>query len=354
MKREITVACRGLSIGFRGHHNPKVIAGAMDLEACQGELVALIGGNGIGKSTLLKTLAGFLPRLEGEIRIGQQQLDHYSASDKARWISFVSTESTVVANLKVRELVSLGRYPYTGWFGRLDEADHQMVEWAIEMVGLKGFGERFVNQLSDGERQRAMIGRALAQDTPLMILDEPTAFLDIAGRLDVVSLLHQLADEKGKCILFSTHDLQIALSTADRIWMMSPQGILEGIPEEVVASGRLERLFAHNSQLNFDPERGEFRVRKKFRGIARLASAVGGNPLVRTALERSGFEVENDLTPEDTDWVTSHPDPVSPPVLHIDGCDGEWKIRFEGKEVSADSIGGLCYAAKMLIRQPGS
>ena len=289
---EIFVECRGVTIGYRDQSTASVVVkNDLSLHAFGGEMVAVIGQNGIGKSTLLKSIAGFQPPLSGELRILDKPASTYRSDELAREMSFVSTEIVRVSNLTVRELVGLGRFPYTNWFGQLGEEDHRIVGEAIQQVGLSGYEEKPINRISDGERQRAMIARALAQDTRIIVLDEPTAFLDISNKYEIVRILHRLADEQGKCIIFSTHDLNTALSMADRIWLMLTDMVVEGIPEEVAAKGYFESLFASNPHLFFDAEKGDFRVRKESRGVVILKATEKEQFYATKALERLGFEV---------------------------------------------------------------
>ena len=264
---ESFVECKSVSIGYHERSNASVVVKKeLCLRALGGEVIALIGSNGIGKSTLLKTIAGFQPPLSGELMIHQKPVSQYSANELAREMSFVSTEIVRVANLTVREMVGLGRFPYTNWFGQLTESDDAIVDDAIRQVGLSGYENRFINRISDGERQRAMIARALAQDTKIVVLDEPTAFLDISNKYELVSILKRLAVEKGKCVIFSTHDLSTAISMSDRIWLMLNDQVVEGRPEELASGGFFDALFPDNPRLYFDAAKGDFRFRQATRG----------------------------------------------------------------------------------------
>lgn len=208
-----------------------------------GLLVALLGRNGTGKSTLMRAVAGLEKPLAGEIRLCGRPLRELPPQELAQIVSFVTTEKIRIANLTCREAVALGRAPYTDWLGRLDDADCRAVEHALAVVGMAAFAEKAMDRLSDGEAQRVMIARALAQDTPLILLDEPTAFLDMPNRYEVCTLLRRLAHDEGKCILFSTHELDIALALCDAVALIdSPQ--LHLLPVgEMVRSGHIERLF---------------------------------------------------------------------------------------------------------------
>ena len=185
-----------------------------------GEFTCLLGPNGAGKSTLLKTLCAFIKPLEGSITIDGQELNKASSRFVAEHIGVVLTDRPSATDMKVSELVSLGRTPYTGFFGTLSSSDHRIVENSIDMVGIRSLASRRVATLSDGERQKAMIAKALAQQTPLILLDEPTAFLDYPGKIEIMRLLRRLAREEGKCVFMSTHDLELALDLSDTIWLL--------------------------------------------------------------------------------------------------------------------------------------
>lgn len=213
MNRHLSL--NNVSIGY----GQKVVADGITATLEAGELVCLLGRNGIGKSTLLRTLAGFQPSLSGEIMIGEKPLSAFDRKELARTIGIVLTEQTDLNEMSVRELVSLGRSPYTGFFGNLTAEDYLIVDEAMKSVGITHLESRQVNTLSDGERQKAMIAKTLAQQTPVILLDEPTAFLDFQSRVELYQLLHRLAVDEQKVILMTTHDLQLALRLADRLWL---------------------------------------------------------------------------------------------------------------------------------------
>lgn len=207
-------------------------------------LTALIGRNGTGKSTLLRAVAGLNPAAKGDVCLCGRLLAELAPQQRAATVSFVTTERVRIANLACEDVVALGRAPYTNWIGRLREEDRQIVHRALEQVGMGAFARKTMDRMSDGECQRVMIARALAQDTPVILLDEPTAFLDLPNRYELAILLRRLAHEERKCILFSTHDLDIALSLCDAVALIdTPQ--LHLLPaDEMVRSGWIERLFA--------------------------------------------------------------------------------------------------------------
>lgn len=216
-----------------------------------GELTALLGRNGTGKSTLLRAVAGLGAVQGGTVRICERPLTRLAPPDLARLVSFVTTDKVRIANLACEDVVALGRAPYTNWIGRLQRTDREAVARALALVGMEGFALKTMDRMSDGECQRIMIARALAQATPVILLDEPTAFLDLPNRYDLCALLGRLAREEGKCILFSTHELDIALSLCDSVALIDPPALRCLPAREMAASGWIERLFA-GATVRFD------------------------------------------------------------------------------------------------------
>jgi len=243
-----------LSVGY----GKKAIVEGVDLRIGRGELVALIGVNGSGKSTLLRTLAGLQAPISGKVFCAGEGLHAMAVKERARQIAVVLTGRPQVGLLDVRTLVSLGRQPWTGRMGRLSAADERAVDEAMDHVGITAFARRGMDALSDGERQKVMIARALAQDTPLLLLDEPTAFLDLVNRVQVMRLLHRIAHDLGKAVLLSTHDLRAALDLADRIALVHDRSVWVGSSEEAIASGVLAAAF-QGEGLVFDPVTGTLR-----------------------------------------------------------------------------------------------
>lgn len=216
-----TIQLKDLSIGYKLHNGKtKTIASHINASVESGMLTCLIGRNGTGKSTLLRTMTGFIPPLDGQVILEGRDLSMSSATERARIISIVLTERPETDNITVNELVGMGRLPYTNFWGTLQEEDRQIVDDAMQMIGIYELRNRKIGTLSDGEKQKAMIGKAIAQQTPVIILDEPTAFLDYPSKQETMLLLHQLAQELNKTIFLSTHDLNIAYQVADKIWCM--------------------------------------------------------------------------------------------------------------------------------------
>ena len=226
----------------------------------EGQLVALLGRNGTGKSTLLRAMMGLEKPQSGEIILQEKNVASLKPERLARNISFVTTDKVRIANLRCEDVVALGRAPYTNWLGQLQGEDLKRVDNAMRLVGMSGYADKTMDKMSDGECQRIMIARALAQDTPVILLDEPTAFLDLPNRYELCLLLKRLAQEENKCIVFSTHDLDFALSICDFIMLIDNPHLYALSASEMVASGHIERLF-HNESITFDAQEMKVRIK---------------------------------------------------------------------------------------------
>ena len=258
-----TIELRNLSIGYQTKHGIKTVATGIDGTIKSGELTCLLGANGVGKSTLLKTLSSFHPKTGGEILLEGRELSEYSDKQLSRLIGVVLTEKPDVRNMTVRELVSLGRSPYTGFWGTYSKDDLQVVDEAIAMVGIEPLKKRMVHTLSDGERQKVMIAKALAQQTPVIYLDEPTAFLDYPSKVEVLQLLCRISREADKVIFLSTHDVELALQMADTIWLMTQgEAVAIGSPKALAEQGALGR-FIEREGIVFDPKTMTIKVTKQ-------------------------------------------------------------------------------------------
>lgn len=244
MNSQQTIIIRQLSIGYRLHtRQQKVVSENMNASLLTGQMTCLIGTNGAGKSTLMRTLAGFQKPLAGEVLLQGRNMNEYDDRELARLIGVVLTERVDVNNMTVTEMVALGRSPYTGFWGRLNDEDRQIVADSIRLVGISHLAGRMIQTLSDGERQKVMIAKALAQQTPVILLDEPTAFLDYPSKVEVMQLLKRLSREADKTILLSTHDLELALQMADTLWLMASDGQLHiGSPHDLASQGHLSQL----------------------------------------------------------------------------------------------------------------
>lgn len=256
-----------------------------------GEMVCLIGPNGAGKSTLLRTLAGMQPAIRGSVSLLGRDIRTMKAEERARRLSLVLTQKMDVGLFTGYELVAMGRSPYTGWMGQLSAHDHLVIQETIRLVGAQNLEHRSFHTMSDGERQKILIARALAQEPDLMILDEPTAFLDLPRRVECMSLLRDLAHRTHRAILLSTHDLDLALRSADRIWLLPYGGKLSaGVPEDLVLSGEFQSAFA-NLGVQFDVETGTFQTSQRAQQPVVLIGTGSRYIWTQRALERAGYSI---------------------------------------------------------------
>lgn len=259
-----TVILTDLTIGYQTKQQRTVVAEHLNGAIMSGELTCLLGRNGIGKSTLLRTLSAFQPSLHGDILLSANTpsptpVNQLTDKQLSKLIGVVLTEKPDVRNMTIEELVSMGRSPYTGFWGTLSKDDRRIVDEAIGLVGIESLRGRYVHTLSDGERQKVMIAKALAQQTPVIYLDEPTAFLDFPSKVEVMQLLHRLAHEQQKTIFLSTHDVELSLQIADCIWLMEPGILSIGTPRQLADEGALGRFIAHKGIL-FDAQTLTIRV----------------------------------------------------------------------------------------------
>jgi iron complex transport system ATP-binding protein len=231
----------------------KVIYRDINASANANEIIALVGPNGIGKSTLLKSIAGIQKYYSGKIEILNKEIRTYPPNKLAEQLSFVPSQSYRAKNFSLFDMVSTSCYNRTNWLGRISEMDYDLIYSTLKRVGLEGFAERDSSQLSDGEFQRAAIARSLVQDSKIILLDEPTAFLDIANKITITRLLKEIATEENKTIIFSTHDLQHALKICNKIWIMGHEKFFSGTPKSLIEKGAFEQIFK-DSSLKFDSE----------------------------------------------------------------------------------------------------
>ena len=260
MKNILTTS--DLNIGYSNKKNYKsnvVIAENCNLTLKEGKLIALIGANGIGKSTLLRTLTGIQKPIEGNVFLHSKNIQSYSNEDLAKNWSIVLTEKLPPSNLTIFELVALGRQPYTNWIGKLSPSDLSKIEEAIQLTQIEHLVDKKHFEISDGQLQKALIARALAQDTPLIILDEPTTHLDLLHKVSLLKLLKKLTKETGKCILFSTHDIDLAIQLSDEMIVMTPQNIVQDEPCNLIQKGVFDALF-QDANIVFDKQKGKFLV----------------------------------------------------------------------------------------------
>ncbi|GAB3251101.1 ABC transporter ATP-binding protein [Larkinella harenae] len=336
------LSAQDLSIGYTSRRHPRqTVAESLSLDLWSSQLVCLLGPNGAGKSTLMRTLAGLQRPLSGHISVIGQNLTDLAAPELAQTLSLVLSERVDAGNLLVRELVALGRTPHTNWLGQLTTADNQKVQHAMEATGTLIFADRRLQQLSDGERQKVMLARALAQDTPLILLDEPTAHLDLPNRVEMMRLLHQLSRKTRKAILLSTHELDLALQAADQLWLLDSRGSLAtGTPEDLVLTGAFEATFDKEGFF-FDRTTGTFTMHAEEQGPA--IGLLGDEKLTfwtRRALRREGFVVEQ-------------PDGRTSCVVLVSFQQNRpnWTINRGGNQQEATSIQALLETLQVL-KQP--
>ena len=275
-------------------YKSKVVSNGINASLNSGQLTCLLGPNGAGKSTLLRTLSAFQPPLSGQIEILGKPLQSYSDKELSTLIGVVLTERIDVRNMTVHDLIGLGRSPYTGFWGNLSDPDAQLVDSAMEMVGIQEFKERMIQTLSDGERQKVMIAKALAQETPIIFLDEPTAFLDYPSKVEIMQQLYKLSHESGKTIFMSTHDLELALQISDTIWLLDKEhGLVTGTPEDLTIDQSLQKFFVRKG-ITFHAESGQFRIENECSRTVSLESDPTLQELVRKALQRNGISIANE------------------------------------------------------------
>ncbi|MDY5824637.1 MAG: ABC transporter ATP-binding protein [Candidatus Coprenecus sp.] len=329
----IILSAENLSTGYRNSRKETVIQRNLSFSLRRGELTSLIGLNGSGKSTLIKTLCGFLPPLEGDVRIAGKEISRYSAGEFARKVAVVLTDKTYSGAITVRELVSMGRYPHTGWLGKLSRRDILIVDESMAATGVCHKADSFLSDLSDGQRQRAFIAKALAQQAPVIILDEPTAFLDVAGRSETLSLLHRTASDMDLSIFLSIHDIDNALMYSDKIMVIRESSpMLFDTPENLVMDGKISDFFAEKG-LFFNEMSGQI---SHYNSSDTVQVGIKGDKLtarwLSNALFRYGFT------------------PVAP-KNGIICCNAVSKELIEvslpeGRMITYDSIGSACSALR--------
>lgn len=315
-----------LTVGYKKGLQAVPIMSFPEIKVEQGDFIAIAGQNGIGKSTLIKTLVQLIPILKGDVILKGKSVSHYSRTEMATLISYVSTEIVHTQQVTVRDLVAFGRYPYTNWFGKMQEEDITIIDEAIVMLELQHLAPRYIDEISDGERQRAMIARALAQQTDIVILDEPTAFLDLPHKHEIVNLLGKLAHEHDKTIIFTTHDLGIAIREADKLWLLSQDGFYQGSPEDLILNGIISKTFNTN-KVSFDNRKGEFSVKKKYKPYFYISGRSSAVHWTRNAIEKDGFTI---LEKESESF----------PVIFIEQKPSgyQWNLKWQGEAVEFHSV----------------
>ncbi|MCC5927689.1 MAG: ABC transporter ATP-binding protein [Cyclobacteriaceae bacterium] len=311
------LSTKNLRIGYstkkRSHD---ILGGPFDLQLQRGQLVCLLGPNGAGKTTLLKTLTGMLRPISGDVYLEGESVFNITAGRLSRTVSMVLTDRQYPGNMTVYGLVALGRSPYTGWWGNLSKEDERVIRQSMEDAGIGHKASKFIDRISDGERQKAVIARALAQDTHIVILDEPTAHLDLPNRTEVMLTLKKLASDKNKAIILSTHDLDLALQTADILWLFDAKGYLfTGVPEDLVLNGSLAKAFPLHHSF-FDLQSGSFRLTQSGnKARVRLLASGLQSIWIEKALIRKGYKLTGS---EDCTFIIQcKPDENQYEIIHM-------------------------------------
>ncbi len=298
------LAATALSVGYRRRRRRRdtVVLAEQDLALPRGALTVLLGPNGSGKTTLLRTLVGMQPALAGTVALEGEPLERFSARERARRIAVVLTDPVDAGLLRVVDLVALGRHPRTRWDGRLTAQDHHVVAWALDAVGVGHLAHRPVPELSDGERQRVLIARALAQEPIVLLLDEPVAYVDVARRVDLLGLLRDLAHECGLSVLVTTHDVDLALRATDHVWLLMPDDedgparLRAGAPEDLALEGAVGAAFGTQTT-TFDLTAGGFRTTSPPLARVRLHGTGAGAAWTERALRREGLDLADPGAP---------------------------------------------------------
>lgn len=254
------VELRDLYIGYNEDADRHIVAETLNASLSEGVMACLVGANGVGKSTLMRTMSGFQPALRGDVYIDRRPIAEYTTRELSEKLGVVLTERNNAMELTVEEVVGIGRIPYTNFWGTLDEADVKAVDEAIALVGIESLRHKKIGRVSDGERQKVMIAKALAQQTDVIFLDEPTAFLDYGSKVAVMRLLRKIAHEQGKAILLSTHDLEIAFQTTDEVWILQNDGLQTGTLDELELQGAMS-AFLNANGLRYDAQHKRIVIR---------------------------------------------------------------------------------------------
>lgn len=335
-KKEPVIELQKLTTGYYAGSKEKHVTSGVSTSLFKGELICLIGPNGAGKSTLMRTVSGNQKPIAGNVYLEGKNVYDLSPKYLSKRLSLVLTERVSGGMLTAYEIVALGRYPYTDWSGKLKERDHQIIQEAISMTGAEELVERPLFELSDGERQKIMVARAFAQQPEVMILDEVTAFLDLPRRVEIMGLLSKMTKENNKAILLSTHDMDLALRCADRVWMLTKAGkMYEGAPEDLILEGAFQDAF-NSEAMYFDDQSGVFKMCTPYHSAVSLKGK--GNAVIWTqrALERNGIRTE-DFAEVRIEVKTFQNKSI-------------WKVCRENIEEEASSIHELIFLIKNVLK----
>ena len=321
-KDDIILNTGNLKIGYKGKKSvDNVLLTDINLTVREGEFVCILGPNGCGKSTLLRTISGIQKPLSGRILIENKELSQLERSDIAKIISIALTENISMGSISVYSLVSMGRYPYSHWLGILRDEDFKIIDHALEVTGMMPYRDKSYDELSDGLKQKTIIARALAQDTPVILLDEPTAFLDITSKLEIMQMLRLLANKFDKSIILSSHDLDLALQTADTIWLITHENSIRvDVPEDLVLNGHFERAFNRN-EIKFQIDKGIFKF--EHRSPTRLKICGEGAEVFWTerALDRIGISCDDTTDENGTLIIEKKENKILWKLIHKNGTE---------------------------------
>ncbi len=293
------IELKQVDIGYTLKRQTKVLISGLNISAQKGELIALLGINGAGKSTLLKTLAKAIAPLAGNLKINNIQADLYKPKDFAKTVSFVPAENLRPENMRVEEFIAFGRFPYTGVSGFITAADKTIIDAAIRNAKVEHLTSKQLTKISSGEFQKVLIARSLAQDTPIILLDEPASFLDIDNKHSTFNLLRKIVDTENKTIVFSAHDLATALKIADKIWLIKNKKIIQGAPEDLFLNNTFQNFFP-SKLIKFDTKLVDFKVEKKCKYpiyITRQQNCNDALTATKHCLKRTNFYVSETKTP---------------------------------------------------------
>jgi iron complex transport system ATP-binding protein len=324
-EKTIILSIDEANVGFRKKQEIILLLEKLNLKVKSGELIGLIGRNGAGKSTLLRSIVRLQLLLHGTVQIGNRNIQEINPNDFAQQLAYVSSGLEYTETMTVKELVSLGRFPYTDWTGRCLASDIELIEEALVRVGIEHLTGRKLSEISDGERQKAMIARTLAQNTSIIVLDEPTSFLDLPSKYDILNILHELS-RKGKTVIYSTHDLNIALRFSDKIWLIDNKGIHDGSPEDLILDKTIAGIF-ESEKIFLNEMTGDFELKKHSGKKLCLQSGFPKLELwTRHALQRSGYEIAAYNT--------------NLPIISADSINGKniWKIQRFDEILTFESI----------------
>ena len=299
--QDSVIRLQNLSIGYQTSRKRKVVASPLNASLNKGEMTCLLGANGTGKSTLMRTICNFIPALNGNILLNDKLISKLSELDLARQISVVLTDKISIPNATLFELVAFGRSPFTGFLGKLTAEDKAIVNQSIERCGIAHKKHDLISSLSDGERQKATIAKALAQNTPYILLDEPTAFLDLPAKVEIMQLLRTLASS-GKSILMSTHDLDLALQMADRLWIINQEKLIVGSPEDLILENAFQDIFSKGGII-FDNKTGLFKIDYQYSKTFKVKGHGFKYVLLRRAFSRKSISLEQAVS-EDENFIT--------------------------------------------------